>query len=95
MAAVLLRRLISTFHEQVWPELGTDIKEWVKGELLNGIQQETVPLVQRRICDAAAELARNLVGECNSDLPPTSTCGPCFQARYMMYPFLNLPTSII
>ncbi|XP_033637766.1 importin-5-like isoform X2 [Asterias rubens] len=63
MAAVLLRRLISTFHEQVWPELGTDIKEWVKGELLNGIQQETVPLVQRRICDAAAELARNLVDE--------------------------------
>ncbi|XP_038050344.1 importin-5-like [Patiria miniata] len=61
MAAVLLRRVISTYHDQVWPSLGAESQQWIKVELLNGIQQENTPLVQRRICDAASELARNLV----------------------------------
>ncbi|XP_072034276.1 importin-5-like [Amphiura filiformis] len=63
MAAVLFRRLVSNFGEQVWPQLGLEVQEACKAELLAGIQQETVPLVRRKVCDCVAELARNLLDD--------------------------------
>jgi len=34
----------------------------MKKELMNAIQEELTPPVKRKVCDATAELARNLIG---------------------------------
>ncbi|XP_041502184.1 importin-5-like [Microtus oregoni] len=61
VAAVLLRRLFSS--NEVYPTLPSDVQTAIKSELLMIIQMETESSMRRKICDIAAELARNLIDE--------------------------------
>uniref|UniRef100_A0A669D7R3 Karyopherin (importin) beta 3 n=1 Tax=Oreochromis niloticus TaxID=8128 RepID=A0A669D7R3_ORENI len=63
MAAVLLRRLLSSSFEEIYPGLTLEMQTAIKTELLSGIQQETSPTIRKKICDIAAELSRNLIGD--------------------------------
>lgn len=62
MAAVLLRRLLSSSFEEIYPGLTLEMQTAVKTELLSSIQQESSPNIRKKVCDIAAELCRNLVG---------------------------------
>uniref|UniRef100_A0A7N8WTR9 Karyopherin (importin) beta 3 n=2 Tax=Percomorphaceae TaxID=1489872 RepID=A0A7N8WTR9_9TELE len=62
MAAVLLRRLLSSSFEEIYPGLTMEMQTAIKTELLTSIQQETSPNIRKKVCDIAAELARNLIG---------------------------------
>ena len=62
LSAVLLRRLFTNDFMEWWATLPPDLQAGVKTELINAIQEELTPPVKRKICDAAAELARNLIG---------------------------------
>lgn len=63
MAAVLLRRLLSSSFEEIYPGLTVEMQTVIKTELLTGIQHETSPTIRKKICDIAAELSRNLIGD--------------------------------
>uniref|UniRef100_A0ABI7YGZ0 Importin N-terminal domain-containing protein n=1 Tax=Felis catus TaxID=9685 RepID=A0ABI7YGZ0_FELCA len=63
MAAVLLRRLLSSAFDEVYPTLPSDVQTAIKSELLMIIQMETQSSMRKKICDIAAELARNLIDE--------------------------------
>lgn len=63
MAAVLLRRLLSSSFEEVYPGLTLEMQTAIKTELLTSIQQETAPTIRKKVCDIAAELCRNLIGK--------------------------------
>ncbi|XP_057215943.1 importin-5-like [Triplophysa rosa] len=63
MAAVLLRRLLSSSFEEVYPSMTLDIQTAVKTELLAGIQSETSSNIRKKISDIAAELSRNLIDD--------------------------------
>lgn len=62
MAAVLLRRLLSSSFEEIYPGLTLELQTVIKTELLGSIQQETSPNIRKKVCDIAAELSRNLIG---------------------------------
>lgn len=62
MAAVLLRRLLSSAFEEVYPALSPDDQTSIKSGLLLIIQLETQSSMRKKICDIVAELARNLIG---------------------------------
>lgn len=62
MAAVLLRRLLSSAFDEVYPALPSEVQAAIKSELLVIIQMETQSSMRKKICDIAAELARNLIG---------------------------------
>lgn len=62
MAAVLLRRLLSSSFEEVYPSLTIDMQTAIKTELLTGIQSDSSSNIRKKVCDIAAELARNLIG---------------------------------
>ncbi|KAI7796267.1 importin-5, partial [Triplophysa rosa] len=62
-AAVLLRRLLSSSFEEVYPSMTLDIQTAVKTELLAGIQSETSSNIRKKISDIAAELSRNLIDD--------------------------------
>ncbi|NWR59070.1 IPO5 protein, partial [Bucorvus abyssinicus] len=63
MAAVLLRRLLSSAFEEVYPALSPDDQASIKSGLLLIIQLETQSSMRKKICDIVAELARNLIDE--------------------------------
>uniref|UniRef100_A0A673ML26 Importin-5-like n=1 Tax=Sinocyclocheilus rhinocerous TaxID=307959 RepID=A0A673ML26_9TELE len=63
MAAVLLRRLLSSSFEEVYPSLAIDVQTAIRTELLAGIQSEGSSNIRKKVCDIAAELSRNLIGE--------------------------------
>ena len=63
MAAVLLRRLLSSSFEEIYPGLTVEMQTAVKTELLASIQTEASPNIRKKVCDIAAELSRNLVGK--------------------------------
>ncbi|KAF4801531.1 Importin-5 [Turdus rufiventris] len=63
MAAVLLRRLLSSAFEEVYPALSPEDQTSVKTELLLFIQLEMQSATRKKICDIVAELARNLIDE--------------------------------
>lgn len=62
MAAVLLRRLLSSSFEEIYPGLTLAMQTAIKTELLSSIQQEASPNIRKKVCDIAAELCRNLIG---------------------------------
>lgn len=62
MAAVLLRRLLSSSFEEIYPGLTLEMQTAIKTELLTSTQQEASPNIRRKVCDIAAELCRNLIG---------------------------------
>ncbi|KAM9319984.1 importin-5 [Gastrophryne carolinensis] len=63
MAAVLLRRLLSSAFEEVYPSLSTDVQNAIKSELLLAIQLEPQTSMKKKISDIVAELARNLIDD--------------------------------
>ncbi|XP_036401280.1 importin-5 [Megalops cyprinoides] len=63
MAAVLLRRLLSSSFDEIYPGLPPDMQTAIKTELLMGIQSEASPNIRKKICDIAAELTRNLIDD--------------------------------
>ncbi|XP_040192060.1 importin-5 [Rana temporaria] len=63
MAAVLLRRLLSSAFEEVYPSLPTDVQNAIKSELLLVIQLESQSTMRKKICDIVAELSRNLIDD--------------------------------
>ncbi|XP_017313451.2 importin-5 [Ictalurus punctatus] len=63
MAAVLLRRLLSSSFEEVYPSLTIDVQTAIKTELLASIQLDGPSSIRKKICDVAAELARNLLDD--------------------------------
>ncbi|XP_049976984.1 importin-5-like isoform X2 [Alexandromys fortis] len=63
VAAVLLRRLLSSAFDEVYPTLPPDVQTAIKSELLMIIQMETQPSVRKKVCDVVAELARRLIDE--------------------------------
>uniref|UniRef100_A0A1W7RAB9 Importin-5 n=1 Tax=Hadrurus spadix TaxID=141984 RepID=A0A1W7RAB9_9SCOR len=63
LAAVLLRRLISTDFEDISSKLSVDALNQLKNQLLINIQQDVSPVLRKKVCDAAAELARNLIDD--------------------------------
>ncbi|XP_068446299.1 importin-5 [Clinocottus analis] len=63
MAAVLLRRLLSSSFEEVYPGLTLEMQTAIKTELLTSIQQETSPNIRKKVADIAAELTRNLIDD--------------------------------
>lgn len=62
MAAVLLRRLLSSSFEEIYPGLTISLQAAIKTELVTIIQTENAPNIRKKVCDVAAELSRNLVG---------------------------------
>lgn len=62
MAAVLLRRLLSSSFEEIYPGLTVSLQAAIKTELVTIIQTENAPNIRKKVCDVAAELSRNLVG---------------------------------
>ncbi|XP_052402072.1 importin-5 [Carassius gibelio] len=63
MAAVLLRRLLSSSFEEVYPSLALDVQTAIRTELLAGIQSEASSNIRKKVCDIAAELSRNLIDD--------------------------------
>ncbi|CAL1597860.1 unnamed protein product [Knipowitschia caucasica] len=63
MAAVLLRRLLSSAFEEVFPGLTLEMQMAVKTELLTAISHKTSPNIRKKVCDIAAELSRNLIDD--------------------------------
>ncbi|CAJ0954809.1 unnamed protein product [Ranitomeya imitator] len=63
MAAVLLRRLLSSSFEEVYPSLPADVQNAIKSELLLVIQLEAQSSMRKKLCDIVAELARNLIDD--------------------------------
>uniref|UniRef100_A0A671UIF1 Karyopherin (importin) beta 3 n=1 Tax=Sparus aurata TaxID=8175 RepID=A0A671UIF1_SPAAU len=63
MAAVLLRRLLSSSFEEIYPGLTLEMQTAIKTELLTSIQQESTPNIRKKVCDIAAELCRNLIDD--------------------------------
>ena len=62
LAVVLLRRLFTSDFEELWEKLEAAHQSAVKEQLLLSIKQETDKSLNKKICDAAAELCRNLIG---------------------------------
>ncbi|GFR78745.1 importin-5 [Elysia marginata] len=67
LAAVLLRRLFTTNFEALWPQIAPEMQAGVKQELMTAVHQETTPALRKKVCDAFAELARNMLDE-NNDM---------------------------
>ena len=63
MSAVLLRKLFTNDFSDWWASLAPELQAGVKSELIKAIQEELTPPVKRKVCDATAELARNMIGE--------------------------------
>ncbi|XP_003966409.1 importin-5 [Takifugu rubripes] len=63
MAAVLLRRLLSSSFEEIYPGLTISLQAAIKTELVTIIQTENAPNIRKKVCDVAAELSRNLVDD--------------------------------
>lgn len=63
LAAVLLRRLLSTEFEECFPKLPAETQAQVKQQLLVGIETEASNTMRKRLCECAAELARKLIDD--------------------------------
>ena len=64
MAAVLLRRVfLQLEYKDMVNEIDAGMLKGCQAELLVAIQTETNSLIQRKICDAVAELARSCIGK--------------------------------
>ncbi|KAK3095190.1 hypothetical protein FSP39_011221 [Pinctada imbricata] len=70
LAAVLLRRLFTNTFEEIWPTIAVDLQNAIKQQLMLIIQEEITPPVRKKVCDAAAELARNLIDDDENMLWP-------------------------
>ena len=73
MAAVMLRRVfLQLEYKDMLKEIDAGMLKGCQAELLIAIQTETRPHIQRKICDAVAELARSCIGKKNDPNIPYS-----------------------
>ncbi|KAM8860614.1 importin-5-like [Synchiropus picturatus] len=61
MAALLLRRQLSSCFRDVYPNLSAEVQKSIKTALLTCIQHETVSKVRKKLCDIVAEHSRSLM----------------------------------
>lgn len=86
MAAVLLRRLLSSSFEEIYPGLTISLQAAIKTELVTIIQTENAPNIRKKVCDVAAELSRNLVGMIRCLEKITAYCnGGYFKMLLLLY----------
>ena len=63
MAAIMLRRVfLQLEYKELLSEIDAGTLKGCQAELLVAVQTEPNPLIQRKICDAVAELARSCIG---------------------------------
>ncbi|KAK8747220.1 hypothetical protein OTU49_016688, partial [Cherax quadricarinatus] len=63
MAAVLLRRLITTNFDEVFPTLPPEAQGQVQAQLLALVQQEEDANMRKKLCDIISELAHNMIDD--------------------------------
>ncbi len=63
LAAVMLRRLISSEFEAFFPKLPAEQQAQFKGQLLLVLQQEPNKNVRKKLADLVAEVVRNLIDD--------------------------------
>lgn len=82
MSAVLLRRLFSTEFTDFYDKLPQESKAQLKEQILLAIQQEQTEQMRHKVCDVAAEVARNLIDDDGNNQWPefleVSYCIFCF-----------------
>ncbi|CAL7948610.1 unnamed protein product [Xylocopa violacea] len=62
-AAVLLRRLFSSEFMDFYPKIPAEAQARLKEQILLSVQNEQTQTIRRKICEVAAEVARNLIDE--------------------------------
>lgn len=70
LAAVMLRRLISTDFEEFYPKLAPDQQAQFKQNLLMALPEEPNKTVRKKMADLVAEVARNLMDDDGNNLWP-------------------------
>ena len=70
LAAVMLRRLLSSDFEEFFPKLPEEQKAQFKQELLNILQSEANRNMRRKLVDLVAEVSRNLTDDDGNNLWP-------------------------
>ncbi|TRY67741.1 hypothetical protein TCAL_02908 [Tigriopus californicus] len=70
LAAVMLRRLISTDFEEFYPKLAPDQQAQFKQNLLMTLPEEPNKTVRKKVADLVAEVARNLMDDDGNNLWP-------------------------
>ncbi|XP_076436016.1 importin-5-like isoform X1 [Babylonia areolata] len=63
MSCILLRRMFSSGFDDVWPQLGEEVQNGLKQQLMLAIREETMPAIRKKACDTVAELARNMLDD--------------------------------
>ncbi|XP_034952088.1 importin-5 [Chelonus insularis] len=63
MAAVLLRRLFSAEFVDFYPKIPPESQIELKKQVLLSVQNEQSDTIRRKICEVAAEVARNLIDD--------------------------------
>lgn len=63
MAAVLLRRLFSSEFMDFYPKIPPEAQVQLKEQILLSVQTEQTDTIRRKVCEVAAEVARNLIDE--------------------------------
>ncbi|XP_031831169.1 karyopherin beta 3 isoform X1 [Nomia melanderi] len=63
MAAVLLRRLFSSEFVDFYPTIPPEAQAQLKEQILLSVQNEQTETIRRKVCEVAAEVARNLIDE--------------------------------
>ncbi|XP_063224188.1 importin-5 [Bacillus rossius redtenbacheri] len=63
LAAVLLRRLFSTDFTEFYTQLPPEAQKSLREEVLLAVQLERSDAIRRKVCEVAAEVARNLLDE--------------------------------
>lgn len=62
MGCILLRRLLSSNFDEIWPSFPLEMQEGLKRELMLAVREETEQAIRKKVCDVIAELARNMIG---------------------------------
>jgi hypothetical protein len=70
LAVVLFRRLLSSDFEKISKELPAESMDRMKADLLTLIRVPADPVFKRKVCDAASELAKNLVDDNGNNMWP-------------------------
>ncbi|KAK0159718.1 hypothetical protein PV327_010803 [Microctonus hyperodae] len=63
MAAVLLRRLFSAEFMDFYPKIPPEAQAELKKQILLTVQNEQSDIIRRKVCEVAAEVARNMIDD--------------------------------
>ncbi|KAF5839603.1 armadillo-type protein [Dunaliella salina] len=62
-AAIMLRKVLVTDHQNIWGSISPSMQSNIKVELLKAVQEEQQKTVVRKVCDTVAELGAELADE--------------------------------